>query len=185
MEFTVEHKKLVQSLVAGVLRRPWSDPDVEDCTGETFRRALESKGRLRPGEPVRPWLLGIARHVALDALRATYRARGREVNHSNFDAENSDPLGLVVDSGQNPELSVGERRATQLLAVRLAELPEEQQQAILLFHVEGLGYREIAERMSVPVGSVGTWILRARNALREAFKDENDGRSSGGQNGRG
>src|SRR5262245_29160596 len=67
-------RPLVRAVVACVLREPADHADVEDCTGETLRRALEAKDKPRE---VRPWVLGIARHVALDALRARQRARAR------------------------------------------------------------------------------------------------------------
>src|SRR5262245_5822709 len=73
---TASLRPLVRSVVACMLRERPDHVDVEDCTSETLRRAFEAK-ETRRGE-VRPWLLGIARHVALDALRARQRRRSRE-----------------------------------------------------------------------------------------------------------
>jgi hypothetical protein len=68
---------LAAAVAASVLGRPKGDPDVEDCAHEALRRAIEGRGRLRPDEPIRPWLAGIARHVALDHRRAARRERAR------------------------------------------------------------------------------------------------------------
>src|SRR5262245_9276662 len=65
----------VRAVAARVPRGRPDHADVEDCTSETLRRALESQSQARG--PMRPWVLGIARHVALDALRARQRQRAR------------------------------------------------------------------------------------------------------------
>ncbi len=163
-------RPLVRAVAAAVLRLGRSHPDVEDCTNETLRRALEGRGRLRPGEPVRPWLLGIARHVALDAQRA--RQRDLRLVVRSDDPEGDAPLDRVADSspGADERLS----RARELARVRsaMATLPEEQRQALELFHVEGLAYREISQRLGVPIGTVCTWISRARRAVAAALDTE-------------
>ena len=70
-------RAIVRIVVARTLNVPPSHPDVDDCASETMRRAIEGRARLREGEPMRPWVIGIARHVALDAIRARKRARDR------------------------------------------------------------------------------------------------------------
>ncbi|HKO49040.1 MAG TPA: sigma-70 family RNA polymerase sigma factor [Polyangiaceae bacterium] len=164
MDVAEECRPGIQALVARILRRRRDDPDVEDCTHETFRRALEHEGRLRSGEPPLPWLLGIARHVALDALRAEYRRRGRLVPEHRDEGAAS-LVERVADPGAGPERILGGRQRAGLLRQALSTLPESQREALVLFHLEELDYQEIAQRLGVPVGTVGTWILRGRQAL--------------------
>src|SRR4051812_38330672 len=71
-------RPVVRAVIAAMLRERIDHADVEDCTHETLRRAIEGRARLRDGEAIRPWVVGIARHVALDALRARKRARARD-----------------------------------------------------------------------------------------------------------
>src|SRR3954447_16782576 len=71
-------RPLVRAVIAATLSANRDDADVEDCAHETMRRALEGRARLRAGDPLRPWVTGIARHVALDMLRARKRARARQ-----------------------------------------------------------------------------------------------------------
>ena len=66
---------VVRSVVAAVMRLPQDHPDVDDGVSETMRRALEGRNRIRAGEPLRPWLCGIARNVAIDTLRRRVRER--------------------------------------------------------------------------------------------------------------
>ena len=56
--------------------------------------------------------------------------------------------------------------------------------ALVLFHVDGLGYQEIAARLDVPLGTVATWVTRARRALAEALEDDVLGNSPGTRKGR-
>ncbi len=182
MESLAEYRTDVVALVARVLRRTKDDPDVQDCTNETMRRALEHAGALRPEQALRPWLFGIARHVALDALRSEYRRRERHVPVPRGDGEgagDSDPLARVADRSASPETLSAERQRFRLLEAALEKLPAQQREALLLFHVDELGYREIAERLGVPVGTVGTWVLRGRQGLVEALGPTGDGRDVG------
>ncbi len=164
-----ELRPLVRAVAASVLRESRMHPDVEDCTNETLKRALEGQERLRPGEPLRPWLLGIARHVALDAVRVRARARARIAQPT---PDGDDPLDRVPDS--TPGVDVRLERARRLASIRAAraELPEEHRRAIEMFHLDGLAYREIAAKLDVPIGTVCTWISRARRAIADALGDE-------------
>src|SRR5262245_15882905 len=91
-------RPLVRAVAAHILRQNRMHPDVDDCVSGTWRRALEGRERLREGEPLRPWLLGIARHVALDAVRARQRAVRRTVPPPSDDSEES-AVDRVPDSG--------------------------------------------------------------------------------------
>jgi RNA polymerase sigma-70 factor (ECF subfamily) len=156
-----ELRPLVRAVVACVLREPPDHADVEDCTSEALRRALEAQTELRG--PVRPWVLGIARHVALDTLRARQKQRARNVE---VPADAPDSTKNVMDrlidpgAGADEQMEVAERA----LRVRriLLQLPEGPRNALQLFHMEGLSYQEVAARLEVPLGTVATWVTRGR-----------------------
>ncbi|HEY3594827.1 MAG TPA: sigma factor, partial [Polyangiaceae bacterium] len=80
----------VRALLGHVLAVPPGHPDVDDCESEVYRRAVEGHGRVDPGLPLKPWLLGIARHVALDAHRARRRTARRAGGESAD--EEGDPM---------------------------------------------------------------------------------------------
>jgi RNA polymerase sigma-70 factor (ECF subfamily) len=159
----------VLALVAHVLRAHRSDADVEDCASETFRRALEGADRVRDGAPVRPWLLGIAHHVALDARRTRARALARSAPHAAEEAQ-ADPLERVRDTGPTPDERVEQSQRSEHVQRALGALPAEQRR-VLLMHARGLGYREIATELSLPIGTVCTWISRARQQLARTLND--------------
>jgi RNA polymerase sigma-70 factor (ECF subfamily) len=168
---TVELRPVVRAVIAAMLNESREHPDVEDCTHEALRRALEGRERLREGEPLRPWVTGIARHVALDALRARRRDRQR-LQREAADDECDAPavLDRVPDSSPSPfdRVSTAQRDAEVRRA--LEALPKGPREAIRLFHMEGLGYQEIACRLEVPLGTVATWVTRARKALATAVQ---------------
>lgn len=118
-----------------------------------------------------PWLLGIARHVALDALRAEYRRRARSGNlppAHNDGSAHEELLSRLPATTLDPEALAANRQHVAQLEKALYTLPAQQRCALLALHVEGLGYREVAERMGVPVATIGTWVLRARQTLLDA-----------------
>jgi RNA polymerase sigma factor (sigma-70 family) len=143
--------------VAAILRQAPSHPDVEDCAQEVMARVLERKGqassRVDATQNYDAWVLGVARHVAIDRIRARVRER------------NAPPLLL----GQSEAPSEA-RAELRVLAEHVAALPESQRRALLLFHIEGKRYQEIAARMGVSMGTVATWISRARQELLQKME---------------
>jgi RNA polymerase sigma-70 factor (ECF subfamily) len=166
-------RPLVRAVVASIIREPIDHPDVEDCTNETLRRALEGHERLREGEALRPWVVGIARHVALDALRARKRARARDAGGGT--GEDGEALAPLVerlpDTADDPFERVAKARRDATVRTAIEALPDGQRKALTMFHLEGLGYQEIAVRLDVPLGTVATWVMRGRKAVASAVAD--------------
>lgn len=162
-----ELRLVVRAVVAAILRERYDHPDVEDCTNEALRRALESSAR----GPARPWVIGIARHVALDAIRARQRARVRDVPEPPPSS-----TGALVERLADPGASADEQiehverdaRVRQVMAM----LPEGPRRALEMFHLEGASYQEIARRLAVPIGTVATWVTRGRKAMADALAQE-------------
>ena len=168
-------RPVVRALVACVLGERKEHPDVEDCTHEALRRALEGHARLREGEALRSWVLGIARHVALDARRSRRRTR-REAPALDAGApEDSLPFEELADPGPGPDERAAGAERGRKIAAALRALPEAQREAVILFHVEGEGYQHIADRLGVPMGTVATWLARGRRALAAALFDSEVG----------
>ncbi|MCC6553245.1 MAG: RNA polymerase sigma factor [Polyangiaceae bacterium] len=160
-------RPVIRATIACVLGEPADHPDVEDCAHEALARAIEGRARLREGEPLRPWVLGIARHVALDALRR--RRRARRVEGAPAREDEGAPAEQIEDPGPSPEERAASLERAQRLQGALARLTEPQREALLAFHVEGLNYQQIARRLEIPLGTVATWIARGRRSLAEAL----------------
>lgn len=127
--------------------------DVEDCLSETLRRALEGRGKLRSLEDLSRWVFGIARHVTIDRRRGA----SREVV--------LDATGDAAWEGASPEHELIDRRRKQALLAALETLPAQERRALIFFHAENKSYKEISQLLGVPLGTVCTWIARARKRL--------------------
>jgi len=151
----VRYQAPVLGLARRYLRRA---PDAEDAAQEAFVRAFVHRDRFDPLLPLLPWLLTVARHVCLDRLR-----RDRREAISDAEAE-----GCAVESA-TAEDALSEREQLLHLSRALDALPEGQREVVAMFHLDGLSYREIAEALDVPMGTVMTWLHRGRARLRESI----------------
>ncbi|MGE3820637.1 MAG: RNA polymerase sigma factor [Isosphaeraceae bacterium] len=122
--------------------------DAEDVAQETFLRALRGIQGFDTNRPVRPWLLGIAANRCRTAL--VKRARRPVLAESAEDREDHRP------SLADPDDLAGE------LARALERLRPEYRTVFTLFHERNLPYEEIAQAVERPVGTVKTWLHRAR-----------------------
>ena len=132
--------------------------DADDLAQDTFVRAFVHFERFDPERPVLPWLIAIARRLCLDLLRR------RKVMASVKTMAVSDPPAM------GPEGEASLRDQLSRLDRALADLDEGPRDTILLFHVEGMSYRDIAAALEVPMGTVMTWLHRGRAQLRKALE---------------
>jgi RNA polymerase sigma-70 factor (ECF subfamily) len=174
VQATAELRPLVRAIVAAMLNEGREHPDVEDCTHEVMRRALEGRDRLREGEPIKPWVGGIARHVALDALRARKKQRQRAAYEvvGDDDSDHESAVDRVADTAPSPLENVEHAERQSALRRALETLPDGQRRALQMFHIEGLAYQEISSKLDVPLGTVATWVTRARKSVAEAIVRE-------------
>lgn len=130
----------------------------EDLAQETFVRAFVHFDRFDPERPLLPWLLAIARRLCLDLLR-----RERLMPTAM-------ELPASIDPAPGPERQAALNEELSRLERALAGLDEGPREAILLFHLEGLSYRDIAAALEVPIGTVMTWLHRGRARLKKTFE---------------
>ncbi len=161
-------KPLIRAVCAKLLRKSAADPDVDDCVAETMRRSVESKDRRQPNLPLGPWLTGIAKHVAIDWLRARRR---EELRDGSNDA-GGEVLGRVADGSSNPEELASRRQEVARVRSVIASLPEGPRRALLAFHVEGKAYQTIAKELGVSLGTVATWVSRGRGEVMKKLEED-------------
>ena len=164
-------RPVVRAVIACVLGDAKGHPDVEDGTHETLRRALEGQSRLREGEALRPWLLGIARHVALDTRRRRKRDRRLVSDTADDDGEMDAAVDRLIDPAPSPDERAASTQRARQISTAMKGLSEQQREAMILFHVEGQDYKQIAQLLGVPMGTVATWLARGRRALADALGD--------------
>ena len=129
--------------------------DAEEVAQEAFVRALRAIAGFDAARPIRPWLLEIAANRCRTALAR--RARGHTQSLNETVEQVSDPRAGPVD----PDDLAGE------LERALSCLRPEYRLVFVLFHDQNLSYDEIAQTVSRPIGTVKTWLHRARAELAE------------------
>jgi RNA polymerase sigma-70 factor (ECF subfamily) len=136
--------------------------EAEDLAQETYVRAIQAVGRLRPGSNMKGWLFTILRNVWLNQLRKL-RNGPRMVR---IEVDNGVADSVVEPSMDSHDLYVSKVEAEQVRAA-IQELPLEFREIILLREYEELSYQEIASVMDCPVGTVMSRLARARAKLRD------------------
>lgn len=143
----------------------------EDLTQETFIKALNAIGSYRPEFKFSSWIFKIANNAAIDQLRRrevpTLSLEGSP-HASTPEAVEATALQLG-DRGESPLEAVEARELGGQIEAAIARLRPEYRACILLRHVEGCAYEEIARILNLPLGTVKTYIHRARHELRQAL----------------
>jgi RNA polymerase sigma factor (sigma-70 family) len=161
---------LMPHLGAGYNLARWltrNEHDAEDLVQEAYLRAFRSFDGYRGGDP-RAWLLSIVRNTCYTWLR---QRRG----HSVDAAADRDPAEIPDDDAASPEAQVIRHADRLLVRQALEELPAEFREAVVLRELEGLSYKEIAEVVGIPLGTVMSRLSRGRKQLQRALSKRTGG----------
>lgn len=135
--------------------------DADDLVQSAVERAWRHLEQLKPGANLASWMFGIMKNAWLDNLRSR-RRRGESA--------------LSEDSGDHPAVSpVDTDINLWSVSEAMSKLPDEQRLAIALVLVEGLSYKEAAEMLEIPVGTLTSRLARGRTALAAALSNEKRG----------
>jgi RNA polymerase sigma factor (sigma-70 family) len=137
--------------------------DVEDLVQETYLKSLRSFASFQPGTNFRAWIFQILRNTFLSSCSKLERRMTVAV-----DAEEDFPV--LPATSATPESLLIERSGNDAVRCAIAQLPVMFREVILLCDVEDASYREIAEILSIPIGTVMSRLARARKAVRESLR---------------
>jgi RNA polymerase sigma-70 factor, ECF subfamily len=141
----------------------------EDLAQDAFIKVLNHIDKYRPEFKFSSWLFKIANNVAIDHIRkrtvptismdgSPHARTAAEIEASSFD---------IPDTGENALDELASRELGAEIEVAIGQLRPEYRNCILLRHIEGRSYEEIATTLDLPLGTVKTYIHRARHELRE------------------
>ena len=155
----VAHLDAAHNLARWLMR---NETEAEDVVQESYLRAIRGFSGFRGGDG-RAWLLTIVRNGCYDRLRQ----KSASDQNTDFD----EALHSGARQTMNPEtaLLVAERR--ELLSKSLAELPAEYREVLVMREMEELSYREIADIVEIPIGTVMSRLSRARQRLEQILLD--------------
>ena len=143
----------------------------EDLAQETFVKVFNHLDRFNPKYKFSSWIFKIASNLAIDHLRKREPVTVSLDGSRNAEtAEEMESTRITVESkDENPEEFLEAKELGQEIERAIGLLRPDYRTAILLRHVEGRAYEEIAEVMGVPLGTVKTFIHRARAELRDTL----------------
>ena len=149
-------RRLVDDTYAALYRYAYrlsgSAADAEDLTQEAFCKAQANLGQLRDAARARPWLFSILRNAYLHRLRSERQAR----------CVSLDDVGDLPEPSPDPLPDVDPEQLQQALN----ELSEVYRTPLILYYFDDFSYREIAEQMDLPIGTVMSKLARAKAWLR-------------------
>jgi len=137
--------------------------EAEDLVQETYAKALKGFSSFQPGTNFRAWMYRILRNTFL-----TSRTGLRAAPTVPLDSDEGQ-LELAVED-ENPETILMQSFASAMMQKAIDDLPVHYREILLLCEVEEMSYQEIAETLSIPIGTVMSRLSRARKALRDGLR---------------
>ncbi len=157
-------------LYAAALRYTKNPDDAKDLVQDTYLKAFSSFHQFEPGTNLKAWLYRVLTTTFINS----YRKGQRQPQIANTEIEDwqlAASASHTSDQGKSAEIEALENMPDSDVKRALAEIPEEFRIAVYLADVEGFAYKEIAEIVGVPTGTIMSRLHRGRKALRILLAD--------------
>jgi RNA polymerase sigma-70 factor (ECF subfamily) len=161
--FMRNYQNMVYSTALRLVVNP---AEAEDIAQEVFLKAYERFADLRESPTAGGWLRTVARNMSLNHL-SRYRSRWSFFSEMTSGSQEEDAPEIEFAAPQELEEELAQADRKELVEQALQKLPPAQRVPLVLYHLEGLKYEEIAAKLNVSLGKVKTDIFRAREALRK------------------
>ena len=169
--FEAEALSFLDALYRTALRMTRSEAEAEDLVQETYIRALRFRAQFTPGTNLKAWLFRILTNTFINQYR---RKQARPQTTELDDVEEATLYRRMTGSGTasspDPEASLLDKTIDSEVKDALEELPEKFRTVVLL-DVEGFAYKEIAEMLDIPIGTVMSRLHRGRKFLQQRLYD--------------
>jgi RNA polymerase sigma-70 factor (ECF subfamily) len=164
--FAEEAIGYLDTLYRGALRLTRDAIQAEDLVQDTYVRALRYQGSYQVGTNMKAWLFAIMRNLFWD------RFKGGRPEDVSLDGDGDFALyDTLKDPTAMPEAEVLDRIAADEVVKAVEKLPELHREVVLLVDVEGFSYKDAADVLGVPIGTVMSRLHRARRQLQKSLSD--------------
>jgi RNA polymerase sigma-70 factor (ECF subfamily) len=170
-EFERQAIPFLASLYNTAYRMARNAQDAEDLVQETYLRAYRSFEQFTPGTNLKAWLFRILKNAFINEYR---KRRAAPVEEEFAALEDSFESRIDTDrypGTKNPEQEALDRSLDENVQRALDELPPDYRMAVILADVEGFSYKEIAEMLDIPIGTVMSRLHRGRKAMHKKLYD--------------
>ncbi len=145
-----------------------SESDAEDATQEVFVKLWNKFNTINPLK-VKSWLMRTTHNQCIDMIRKRKRTTDRHVEIEDYQAFDGD-----YTTRDNPRNKVENESLGQRIQKAVDKLPEKLKPIFLMYEMQGLKYREIADALDMPINTVKVHIMRARKMLQQELKYEKE-----------
>jgi RNA polymerase sigma-70 factor (ECF subfamily) len=159
----------IDALYRGALRMTRSREEAEDLVQETFLRAYRFRHQFQPGTNFKAWLFKIQTNIFRSRYRKQWNAPQSLDETEDFYLYQH--LGPDTPPGEDPAADVLDRLGIEEVRKAIEELPAVYRAAVLLTDVEGFSYKETADILDIPVGTVMSRLHRGRQRLQKKLYD--------------
>jgi RNA polymerase sigma-70 factor (ECF subfamily) len=161
------YERRIYHVVYGMVRSP---EDAKDLAQDAFIKAFQNLHRFRLESKFYTWLCRIAMNVAIDHLRKQKHRRHSEFDDSRGGSEGAQVVRLH-SAKDDPAANVARSQLTKTIMDAVETLPDDQKQVLILRELEDMPYKEIAEVLGIPEGTVMSRLYYARRRLQEMLSE--------------
>lgn len=159
----------VDELFGAALRLTRNERDAEDLVQDAFLRAYRAFHQFEAGTNCRAWMFKILTNTFINGYRRRVKERDILEKQENGSHELTMHAADAMDAYGNPEQRLSSHSLCDDVQKALESVPVDFRTAVILSDIEGLSYKEIADAMGTPVGTVMSRLFRGRRLLRKAL----------------
>lgn len=171
VQFEEEALSHLDRLYAAAKRMTRNAADAEDLVQDTYAKAFASRHTFTPGTNLKAWLYRILTNTYINSYRKAQRSPQLSADEEISDWQLAQAASHDATGLRSAEMEALDQMTDSVMVDAISQLPEHYREAVLLSDMEGFSYKEIAEIMGTPIGTVMSRLNRGRSQLRNLLRE--------------